>query len=189
MSENKKEVFLDEYGEVEQKLLILYLIDAMEIPLSYNQISDFILDVGYMDYITLITCLADMEEADYLEKTTEGTSNRYDIKEKGKEALEFFGKRIPIAIKNRIKQYIVENKNYIKRDYEIIANYFEEVVEDGRFEYIVKCGTYENDTMLMELNISVVSKEQAKLICNNWKKNVGAIYTNIIKEITQRDEN
>ncbi len=186
MSEDKKEVSVDEYGEVEQKLLILYLIDSMEIPLSYNQISEFILEVGYMDYITLITCLANMEEADYLDKTVEGTSSRYDITETGKEALEFFGKRIPSSVKNRIKQYIVENKNYIKRDYEIIANYFEEVLEDGRFEYIVKCGTYENDTMLMELNISVVSKEQAKLICNNWKKNVSSIYTNIIKEITQK---
>lgn len=186
MSEDKKEVFIDEYGEVERKLLILYLIDAMEIPLSYNQISEFILDVGYMDYITLITCLSDMEESEYLEKTIEGTSSRYDVTDIGKEALEFFGKRIPISAKNRIKQYIVENKNYIKRDYEIIANYFEEVLDDGSYEYIVKCGTYENDTMLMELNISVVSKEQAKLICNNWRKNVSSIYTNIIKEITQK---
>ncbi len=186
MSEDKKEVFVDEYGEVEQKLLILYLIDSMEIPLSYNQISEFILEVGYMDYITLITCLGNMEEADYLNKTVEGTSNRYDITETGKEALEFFGKRIPVAVKNRIKQYIIENKNYIRRDYEIIANYFEEALDDGRYEYIVKCGTYENDTMLMELNISVVSKEQAKLICNNWKNNVSSIYTNIIKEITQK---
>lgn len=183
MNDDKK-VLLDEYGEVEHKLLILYLIESMEIPLSYNQISDFILDVGYMDYITLITCLADMEEADYLDKTTEGTSNRYTVTRNGTEALELFGKRIPISIKNRIKQYIVENKNYIKKDYEIIANYFEEVLDDGTFEYIVKCGTYENDTMLMELNISVVSKDQAKLICNNWKNNVSTIYTNIIKEIT-----
>ncbi len=186
MSDIEKDIVLDEYGEVEQKLLILYLIDSMEIPLSYNQISDFILDVGYMDYITLITCLTSMEEANYLEKTKEGTSDRYSITEIGKEALELFGKRIPVAVKNRIKQYIVDNKNYIKRDYEIIANYFEEVLEDGRFEYIVKCGTYENDTMLMELNISVVSKEQAKLICSNWKKNVSSIYNNIIKEITQK---
>lgn len=186
MLESEKEVFIDEYGAVEHKLLILYLIDSMEIPLSYNRISDFILDVGYMDYITLITCLSDMEESSYLEKTIEGTSSRYSITENGRKALEFFGKRIPTVIKTGIKEYIAKNKNHIKRDYEIIANYFEEIQEDGSFEYIVKCGTYENDMMLMELNISVVSKDQAKLICKNWKKNVSSIYTNIIKEITQK---
>lgn len=186
MAESKKKSSIDEYGNVEHKLLILYLIDAMEIPLSYNVISDFILDVGYMDYITLITCLSDMEESNYLEKTIEGTSSRYSITEDGREVLEFFGKRIPIVVKNKIKQYISENKNYIKRDYEIIANYFEEIQEDGRFEYIVKCGTYENDIMLMELNVSVISKDQAKLICNNWKKNISSIYANIIREITQK---
>lgn len=184
--DNENEISLDEYGEIEQKLLIMYLIESTEIPLSYNQISDFILDVGYMDYVTLITCLSDMEEANYLNTIIEGTSHRYTITQNGTEALELFGKRIPVAVKNRIKQYIIDNKNYIKKDYENIANYFEEVLDDGSVEYIVKCGTYENDTMLMELNISVVSKDQAKLICNNWKNNISSIYTNIIKEITQK---
>lgn len=185
MIDNKDEIFLDEYGEVEQKLIIMYLIDAAGIPLLYNEISDFILEVGYMDYVTLITCLADMEETNYLTKTLEGTTNRYAVTKIGIEALELFGERIPDAVKYRINQYISENKHNIKNDYEVFATISEKVLNDGSTDYIVKCGAYDNDAMLMELNVSVVSKDLAKLVLNNWKNNMATIYKTIFEEITK----
>ncbi len=184
MLDDNKDLFLEQCGEMEQKLLIMYLIDRMEIPLSYNHISEFVLDTGYMEYLELMKCLFDMEEMGYLDKTTEGNSSRYEVTSTGIEALEMFAKRIPQVVKGKINQYILDNKRVIKKDYEVLANYFEEHNSDGSLDFIVKCGTYENDTMLMELNVSVVSKEQAKLICKNWKKNASAYYASIIKDIT-----
>ncbi|MDR1689917.1 MAG: DUF4364 family protein [Clostridiales bacterium] len=163
----------NEYERIEGKLLLLYLIDQMDIPLSNNQISQFALNEDYMDYFILQQNLTEMTESGFLDKYQDNNTTRYTILDKGIEILDFFQKRIPTDIRNKINQYVLENRKTIKKDYEVTANYFYDHTNN---EFIVKCGVYEDETMLMELNISVVSKEQAKTICANWKKNVKTLY-------------
>jgi len=69
-------------------------------------------------------------------------------------------------VKNRINKYVAENRQQVMKGFETTANHF---YDNDSGEFIVKCGVYDFDTLLMELNLSVVNKEQALLICNNWK--------------------
>jgi hypothetical protein len=62
----------------------------------------------------------------------------------------------------------------------VTATYF---LDSETNEYIVKCGVYEDKRILMEINVSVVSRDQAKLIQNNWKSHVSEIYMNILNEM------
>lgn len=179
---DKIQLIEQEYAQTENKLLLLYLIDKMDIPLSNAQISQFALEENFMNYFALQQFLADMVQSGYLDKSQDNNATRYAVTDEGITTLEYFEKHIPIDTRNRINKYVAENRKTVKKDFEITANYF---YDHANNEFIVKCGIYEEETMLMEINVSVVTREQAKLICKNWKVNVNTLYGNIIAELVQ----
>ena len=169
-----------EKAQFEKKLLLLYLIDKMDLPLTQSQISEFALEDDYINYFSLQQFLADMVEINYLEKSFENNTSYYSLTDQGLVAVEYFKKRIPAQLKNKIKKYVERNKKNIKKDYEVIANYF--YVKNSN-EYIIKCGIYEDEMTLMELTLSVVSREEAKLICKNWREKVNILYGEIVNKL------
>ncbi len=169
------------FNQVENKLLLLYLIDKMEVPLTQSKISQFALEENYINYFSLQQFLADMVEVGYLEKSIVDNTTYYSVTDQGVVALDYFKKRIPANVRNKINKYVEINKKSVKRDYEVIANYF---YEQNNNEYTVKCGIYEDETTLLELILSVVSRDEAKLICKNWRKNVNDLYGDILKKLT-----
>ncbi len=179
MSESRNDS-LEEYAQTENKLLLLYLIDKMDIPLSNSQISQFALEENFMNYFDLQQSLAEMVLSGYLEKTQDNNNTRYSITDEAITTLEYLEKHIPISTRNKINKYVVENRKSVKKDYEVTSNYF---YDHANNEFIVKCGVYEDETMLMEINLSVVTRDQAKLICKNWKNNINKLYGNIISEL------
>lgn len=182
---DKNSLNLD-YKLVENKLLLLYLIDKMDIPLTGSQISQFALEEEFMDYFTIRQCLSDMVNINHLESFVENKTTRYTITESGLQTLDYFDKRIPVEIRNKINKYVLDNRKFIKKDYETTANYFKDINSN---DYTVKCGIYEDDSLLMEINLSVVSRDQAKHICKNWKENVNELYGSILKELITKPNN
>ena len=177
-----RQTFGETVVQTENKLLLLYLIDKMDFPLSNAQISQFAMEEKLMDYFILQQSLADMVQNGYLEKSQDNNTTRYAVTDEGITALEHLEKHIRGDLRARINKYVAENRKSVKKEFEITANYFYD--HDNR-EFIVKCGLYEDETMLMEINVSVVTREQAKLICKNWKDNVNQLYGNIISELVQ----
>ena len=47
-------------------------------------------------------------------------------------------------------------------------------------EFIVNLRVIENQSNLIDLNLNVSSEKQAKLICDNWKKNASYMYAEVI---------
>lgn len=169
--------------QIEKKIILLFLIDKMDIPLSNSQISQFAMEENFMNYYTVQKYLTEMVEIGYLDKLQDNNSTRYTITGDGLTALDAFIKNVPITIRNRIAKYVSEHRKTVKQDYEITANHFFDYYNN---EYIVKCGIYEDEMMLMELNLSVVTKEQALIICNNWKSNVNNLYGQIINTLLKK---
>lgn len=162
---------------IESKLLLLHLMEKMNFPITTSQISQFVLEEGILNYFELQECLSEMVEGKYVDAIKENNSTRYTITDLGIVSLGYFESRIPLHIRSKISKYIYENRSQIKRDYETTANYFKDI-QTG--EYTVKCGIYEDNSLLMEINISVVNREQARNICDNWKNNVNQIYDKVL---------
>lgn len=171
---------LSNFEDIKNKLLLLYLIDKIDIPISNSQISEFALAEDYMDYFVLQQNLTEMTKSGHIDKFQNNNITRYTITDEGINILEYFEKQIPSDIRNKIHKYVIDNRKTVKKDFEISANYF---YDHNNNEFIVKCSVYEEETMLMELNVSVVSKEQAKIICGNWKDNVRVLYGDIITSL------
>lgn len=175
-----------DFSHADSKLILLYLINKIDIPLTNSQISQFAMEENFMHYFTLQQSLSEMVENGYLESTQENNDTHYTITGEGLTTLGYFEKQIPPYIRNTINKYVNDNRKSIKRDYEITANYF--YVHESN-EYMVKCGVYDDETVLMEINVSVVNREQAKFICANWKQNVNKLYGSILLELIDVKKN
>ena len=168
-------------SNIKNNILILYLIYKMDLPLPISQIEIVALD--YMDYFALQDSLHGLLGIRYLEATKENNTTRYIITEEGVQILDYFENRLPQDIRKKINQHVLDNRKSIKRDYETTADFFKNLNSD---DFIVKCALYEDDVMLMEINLSVVSKEQARLICDNWKNNITKLYGSIIENLIKQ---
>ncbi len=169
----------------ESKLIILFLLEKMDIPLSHSQISQFVLEENYMDFFSLQQYLNELLESFLIEKNKTNNLTKYTITDEGSRVLGYFIRKIPDQERTRISLYVNNNIKKIKLSYEIAANYFQEVTN----EYNVKCGVYENELPLMEIMVTVATKEHAKQICNNWRENVNKIYGNVLSTLTNPVEN
>ena len=157
----------------EHKLIILHLVQKMGISLSNSEICQFLLSKQYMDFFSAQQYLAELVEASWLEKVQEHNNTRYFITDEGDEIINYFQKQVKESIKSEISIYVKENSKRIRAEYAVTANYFPEFNGD----FLVKCSLCDdNGGILMEINTSVVSKEQAQQICKNWRKNVTTLY-------------
>jgi predicted transcriptional regulator len=174
-----------EKKQIEHKIMLLYLINKMDIPLSNSQITQFALEENYMNFYSVQQYLKEMVEIDYLDSSTDNNTTRYTITGDGIKALDALADQIPAQLKNRITKYVAQNRKEVMKGFETTANHF---YDRDTGEYIVKCGVYDYDTLLMEINLSVVNIEQARIICNNWKGNVGSLHAQIINILLSKED-
>lgn len=169
----------------ENKLIILYLLERMGIPLSNSEICQFSLEKNYMSYFSVQQYLSELVEVGWLNKSKENNNTRYTLTNEGEEVINYFIRHISDKAKAEINVYASENNKRIKTEYEVTANYFLELNDD----FLVKCSLLDNDGYnLMEINLAVATKEQAKLICKNWKRNVNFLYGSILSTLITTDE-
>ncbi len=162
----------------ENRLLILYLMYQMDMPLSWDHIYDFAVN-DYMDYIEFQTYINEMERNGIIYSNRENNVKYYSLTDDGEKTVNAFLKVIPESKRNNIISYVRKNKGKIKREYSVSANYF----MYGDDEYVVKCSFIEDDITLMEINLTVATKEMAKKVKKNWKQNVSDIYNNTLKAL------
>jgi len=176
-----------EYKDVENKLLILYLINMMDLPMSRAQLTDFIIDKELMNHFTLEQNLVDMEDRGFLESTREDaqdiSTTRYTLTEVGISHLEELNEHIPKPVRRMINQYVDNTRGKIRKGFERTCHYFPDLETD---EFIVKCGVYDDKrgTSLMEISMPVATREQAKQIQTHWNLNYSSIYQKVLNALT-----
>ncbi|MGN1319046.1 MAG: DUF4364 family protein [Lachnospirales bacterium] len=158
------------------KMVLLFVLYQMDMDMSWTTLHDFAVP-DYMDYFDFSTYLEELEENNLVESYSENNIKYYSITESGEQSLHYFSRLIPESKRNSILSFIRKNKKRIKKEYAVYANYF----YHNEDEYVVKCGVIEDDMTLLELNVTVVTKEQAKLVRKNWKENCNVIYNDLLK--------
>ncbi|WP_317367032.1 DUF4364 family protein [uncultured Tyzzerella sp.] len=167
----------------ESKLIIMYMLHKINLPMSLSYIQEFALASEYMDYFSLSKYLSELTESEYIIKNIEHNKTTYTISKKGYKTLNLFENLIPNSIKQKINEYVAINKNQIKKDLDIVANFTE-----NNNEYTVKCAVYEDKKPLIELSLKVASKRYANTICDNWKKDASKYYLSFMKTLLNSDE-
>lgn len=162
------------------KLMVLYMLDRVDFPLTGSQISQFILDKGYTNYFNLQIALNELVENDFIKPTTERNHSLYEITEQGKEAIELFEFKISDAIKMDILNYLKEQKIELRNESAISSDYY-----PSNNEYIAQCSIKERNQTLLEIKLTVPTQEQAIHICDSWKEKNEEIYQYLITQVWQ----
>lgn len=161
------------------KLILLYIIDKVNMPISNLIITKIVLENKFMNYFMFqqfINELCDNGHINY-----QSTDNRtfYTITSSGKQSLEYFINLIPQGIKLLIDNSIVSIRNNIRKETLIKADY----VQEGESEFVVTCRVDEDNFSLIDLKITVGTKNDARHVCENWKNHSQVIYSEIIESL------
>ncbi|EQK41338.1 MULTISPECIES: DUF4364 family protein [Paraclostridium] len=159
------------------KLLILYVLEKAKMDLTNSQITQVILETEVMNYFSLQQFLSQLMDAKFLKIYEDSNREYYTLTQKGIETLNYFLSRIPSQITEKLDEYIKLNKENLLADTQVKSSF----VKQSDNEYIVNLRVIENQSNLIDLNLNVSSEKQAKLICDNWKKNASYMYAEIIE--------
>ena len=139
------------------KLIILYMLNRVTIPLTNAQISDFMLERDYTNFLTL----------------------QQAITEEGIQTLYYFDNRIGDSIKKEIDSYFLENELTLRNEVSIQSNYYKSTSGEFEAHLIAK----DRNISLVDITLSVPNEEVAVSICDNWQNKNEAIYQYLIREL------
>ncbi len=158
------------------RVMILYMLDKLEYPLTNTQITNFILDKDYTDYFTIQQTLSDLLSSELITAESTHSNTRYRITEYGEWTLKFFNDKVSDGIKEDIDQYFKEHRYELKQETSVFADYYK---APGK-GYLVSCHIKNKEDTVMELTLHTAAKEQAQAICANWSEQNEDVYALIM---------
>ena len=158
------------------RVMILYMLNQVEYPLTNTQITNFILEKEYTNYFTVQEILSDLISSQLITAESTHNNTRYRITPYGQAALGFFHVKISDAIKEDIRTYFVEHDFDLKQETSVYADYYK-VPGEG---YAVRCRIRNLETDIVDLTLHVSGRQQAEAVCQNWKKNHFPIYETLM---------
>lgn len=168
----------------ENKLLVLYVIKSLRQPISKTQLTEIILENNFINYFTLQQYISELETAKFVEYIEKNDKKLITITTKGENVLSIFNDRIAPIKRDIIDNYISKTIDNIKKELTIHSDY---TIEKNN-SFVVDLKALEDETLLIDLKISVPTKKQATSLCNRWKENPSDIYTKIV-QVLFSDEN
>lgn len=161
------------------KLIILYMLDRVDFPLTNSQISEFILDKEYTTYFKLQQAISELHSAEMIRE--ENTLNRtlYHITEEGTQTISYFKNKISPAIQEDIESFLAKKKYDLKNESSVKADYYKNTAG----EFSVRMQVIENEVPLIDLTLSVPTESEAQKVAMNWQTANDSIYALIMEKL------
>jgi len=162
------------------KLIILYMLNEVDFPMTTSQISEFILEQEYTTFFKLKESLNEMVAADLL--MVEETHHRtlYHLTPEGAKTVEFFGNKISPAIQEDIESFLKEKHYDLKEESGVKSNYY---FDEENGEFHVRCRIVENGNNLIDLKLIVLTEKEALSIVNAWLKDYEQVYAMLLAQL------
>lgn len=161
------------------KLIILFMLDKVDFPLTNAQISDFILEKGYTNYFHIQQSVSALQDNDFITTETIRNSSYLRITDAGRDVLGYCLSDISLTIQQEILDYLQEHRYQLRDEVSVVADYYEEKKD----VFVARCIAKDGDTNVIELNLNVASEEEASTICNNWQEKSEEIYAYLIQQL------
>lgn len=166
---------------VENKLILLYLLEKIDLTLSSLQIYKIVLKNSFMNYFVLQHTLDELAEQSFLKCETVGGKRSYSISPSGSKTLGYFTDKIPTGIKKRIDDSVNSIRRQIRNETKITADY----VPESENEFIVSLAIHEDSFPLIDIKFTAGTKKDARDICSRWLHNPQEIYAEIVSSLTK----
>ncbi|AJA47728.1 hypothetical protein DUF4364 [Clostridium pasteurianum DSM 525 = ATCC 6013] len=174
-------MFDDTLELAENKLLLMYILKQIKLPISKNQLTEIVLKNNLINYFTLQEYISALIAANFISYNDINGKHRLNITSKGDKILSMFSNRLSDAKKELIDSYLKSNILNIKKEISLTADY----TLANNDSFTVNLKATENDITLIDLKLNVVSNKQAKDLCVKWKNNSSELYTKIMKVLIE----
>lgn len=155
------------------------MLNKVSFPMTTAQISDFILDKEYTNFLTLQQVINEITDAGLISAQSIGNRTHLLLTDEGRETLRFFENRISDAIKHDIDTYFRENEFAIRNEVSILADYYKSTSGEYEAHLVAK----DRGIKLVDITLSVPLEEIAASICDNWQQKNEAIYQYLTREL------
>lgn len=161
------------------KLIVLYMLDRVDYPLTRTQIADFVLEKDYTSYLNLQSAISQLCEGNMITEQSIRNRTQLFLTEEGRSTLSYFGNRISPQIKADVDQYLKEKSFRLKEEVMTTADYSKSSAGDYRTHLQAK----ENNVPLVEISLSVPTEEIASSICQKWEEKNQIIYQYLVEQL------
>lgn len=161
------------------KLIVLYMLNRVSFPLTNAQISDFILEREYTNFLTLQQAVGELTDAGMVSTRTIRNRTHLSITEEGIQTLHYFDNRISESIKQDIDAYFQEHELTLRNEVSVQGNYYKSTSGEYEAHLVAK----DRGISLVDITLSVPSEEVASAICDNWQTKNETIYQYLIQEL------
>jgi len=149
------------------RALILYILNKVSKPISNDALFNLVLSIENMNYFYFQQFLLDLSESKYILSYVSDHVTIYELTNEGKKTLELVNDLIPGVVKFKVDNNLKSTLGNIENKLSVSADF----TPESENSYIVTCKIVENNTVLFELKTFAGSREQAKIIVQNWNKN------------------
>lgn len=175
---------LDTSELAENKLLLLYILKKIDMPVTNAFITQIVLENNLINYFSLQQYLSELISSAMIKDSKDDRTHELSLTKLGNDTLTFFPERIPKKKKEIIDEYLEVHLIGIKNELEITGEY--EPVSDNNFMVYLKL--HGNKGPLIEIKLPASSNNEAKEICSNWKANSSSYYPIIIELLKKKKE-
>lgn len=161
------------------KLIILYMLNRVDFPLTKAQIGDFILEREYTNFLTLQQAIGELIDAGFVTAKSIRNRTHLILTEDGRQTLSFFGNQISDSIKKEIDEYFRNHELEMRNEVSILSDYY----KSTSGEYEAHLTAQDKGIHLIDLTLSVPLEETAVSICDNWQKKNQEIYQYLIEQL------
>ena len=157
------------------KLLLLYLLEQVDTPVPVRILSDVITDRELANYFEAMGAISDLLESGNLEKVSLDGQDALTVTEQGRGAVSYVEEDLPVSVRTRALETV---HHFLRLDRHAKEN--DVVITESGDGFIVSFSLNTGDTKLMELNMYVVSRDQAELLKNNYLEDPTHLYSSIL---------
>ena len=153
------------------------MLNRVKFPITTAQISNYILEKEYTNFLTLQQVISELAEANLINAHTVNNRTHLQITEEGRETLYYFDNRINDIIKTEINEYFHDNEFDLREEVSVLSNYYKSTSGEYETHLIAK----ERENNLLEIKLSVPTREVAESICDNWQKKNQELYQELVR--------
>ena len=158
----------------QSKLLLLFVFDKMEVPLSEQTVIDMCcVSNSWVNQMECRAILAQLIDAGFLYNINSPHSETlYTITPEGRLCLAHFFIRIPSSQREQISEFIKANRTKYRRQQEYVTDYY----KNADNSYTVSLKIIEPQQPVLEIKMTVPSRHSAKWINKQWEEKAAQVY-------------
>lgn len=173
----------DDETLAENKVLILYVLEKANKPLTNDVLYKIVLAAVDMNYFYFQQFTLDLINVGYIYSFQKEGQTLYQITDNGKRTLDLTLDLLPGIIKLKADTNLKPILDSSEEEDSIVAEY----TPLSENHYTIVCKVVENNETVFEVKTFAGSREQAKDIVDNWENNANTIYPKILDILTKKD--